>query len=287
MRTATISRIVSAAGSLTLVLVAHNAIGQTPRSDAWCEDKPAPAYCGAVRGARAEGWPAQTRSEVMAQHGMVVTSQPHAAQAGQQILIRGGNAIDAAVATAAVLNVTEPMMVGVGGDIFALVYMAKEKKIYVLNASGTAPTGATLARFNALGYHWDPRNWGPSSGMPIHGILPVTVPGAVWGWDAVLKRFGKLTFKEALEPAAQYAEHGFPVSERIAHDWLLPNALPLRKCCTEPDPESVKTWYLNGRPPLPGQTFRNPALAKTFRVLQAKGADAFYKGEIAQAIVAK
>jgi gamma-glutamyltranspeptidase/glutathione hydrolase len=287
MRTATISGIAASAGWLTLLLVAHNAIGQTPRSDVWCEDKPAPAYCGAVRGARAEGWPAQTRSEVMAQHGMVVTSQPLAAQAGLQILMRGGNAIDAAVATAAVLNVTEPMMVGVGGDIFALVYVAKEKKIYVLNASGTAPTGATLARFNALGYRWDPRNWGPSSGMPIHGILPVTVPGAVWGWDAVLKRFGKLTFKEVLEPAAQYAEHGFPVSERIAHDWLLPNALPLRKCCTEPDPESVKTWYLNGRPPLPGQTFRNPALAKTFRVLQAKGADAFYKGEIAQAIVAK
>ncbi|HXC10961.1 MAG TPA: gamma-glutamyltransferase family protein [Steroidobacteraceae bacterium] len=287
MRTVKISRIVLAAGWLILSLGVDNAIGQTPRSDAWCADIPQPAYCGAVRGARAEGWPAQTRSEVMARHGMVVTSQPLAAQAGLQILMRGGNAIDAAVATAAVLNVTEPMMVGVGGDIFALVYVAKEKKIYVLNASGTAPTGATLARFNALGYHWDPKNWGPSSGMPIHGILPVTVPGAVWGWDAVLKRFGKLTFKEVLEPAAQYAEHGFPVSERIAHDWLLPNALPLQKCCTEKDPESVKTWYLNGRPPRPGQIFRNIELAKTFRVLQAKGADAFYKGEIAEAIVAK
>ncbi len=281
-----ISRIVSASW-LILLLGGGYAIGQTPRSDAWCADAPQPAYCGAVRGARAEGWPAQSRSEVMARHGMVVTSQPLAAQAGLQILMRGGNAIDAAVATAAVLNVTEPMMVGVGGDIFALVYVAKEKKIYVLNASGTAPTGATLAHLNALGYHWDAKNWGPASGMPIHGILPVTVPGAVWGWDAVLKRFGKLTFKEVLEPAAQYAEHGFPVSERIAHDWLLPNALPLQKCCTEPDPESVKTWYLNGRPPRPGQIFKNAALAKTFRLLQAKGADAFYKGEIAQAIVAK
>ena len=287
MRTVNISRIASTAGWLILLLGVDNAIGQTPRGDAWCGDKPVPAYCGAVRGARAEGWPAQTRSEVMARHGMVVTSQPLAAQAGLQILMQGGNAIDAAVATAAVLNVTEPMMVGVGGDIFALVYVAKEKKLYVLNASGTAPTGATLARFNALGYHWDPKNWGPSSGMPIHGILPVTVPGAVWGWDAVLERFGKLTFKEVLEPAAQYAEQGFPVSERIAHDWLLPNALPLRKCCTEPDPESVKTWYLDGKPPRPGQIFKNTALAKTFRVLQAKGADAFYKGEIAQAIVAK
>ncbi len=287
MSTVKISTIVSTAGWLILCFGAGCAVGQTPRGDAWCGDTPPPAYCGAVRGVRAEGWPAQSRSEVMAQHGMVVTSQPLAAQAGLEILKRGGNAVDAAVATAAVLNVTEPMMVGVGGDIFALVYVAKEKKIYVLNASGKAPTGATVARLNSLGYHWDPKNWGPGSGMPVHGILPVTVPGAVWGWEAVLKRFGTLTFKEVLEPAVQYAEHGFPVSERIAHDWLLPNALPLKKCCTSPDPESVKTWYLNGRPPRPGQIFKNAALAKTFRVLQAKGADAFYKGEIAQAIVAK
>ncbi len=252
-----------------------------------CDALPQPAFCSAVRGARAEGWPAQSRSEVMARHGMVATSQPLAAQAGLQILMRGGNAIDAAVAAAGVLNVVEPMMVGVGGDLFVVIYVAKDKKIYVLNASGTAPSGATLARFNALGYHWNPRNWGPTSGMPPGGILPVTVPGAAWGWQAVLKRFGKLTFKEVLEPAVQYAEHGFPVSERIAHDWRLPNALPLEKCCAEPDPDSIKTWYVNGRPPLAGQLFKNPELAKTFRLLQAKGGEAFYTGEIAQAIVAK
>ena len=223
----------------------------------------------------------------MAQHGMVVTSQPLAAQAGLQILLRGGNAIDAAVATAAVLNVVEPMMVGVGGDLFAVLYIAKEKKIYVLNASGTAPSGATVAHFNTLGYHWNPKNWGPGSGMPLSGILPVTVPGAAWGWQSALKRFGKLTFKEVLEPAIQYAEKGFPVSERIAHDWRLPNALPLEKCCTEPDPESVKTWYVNGQPPQAGQIFKNPDLARTFRLLQAKGSDGFYKGEIAAAIVAR
>src|SRR6202451_3128608 len=114
-----------------------DAVAQAPMMQS-CESTPQPAFCSAVRGARSEGWPAQSRSEVMAQHGMVVTSQPLAAQAGLQILMRGGNAIDAAVATAAVLNVTEPMMVGVGGDIFALVYVAKENKIYVLNASGTA-----------------------------------------------------------------------------------------------------------------------------------------------------
>ena len=223
----------------------------------------------------------------MAQHGMVVTSQPLAAQAGLQILMQGGNAVDAAVATAGVLSMVEPMMVGVGADLFAVVYIAKEHKIYVLNATGTAPTGATLGHFNELGYHWDPKNWGPTSGMPSYGILTVTVPGTVWGWQEVLRRFGRLTFKQVLEPAAQYAQNGFPVSERIANDWHLPNALPLKRCCTEPDPDSIRTWYVNGESPKLGQIFRNTDLAKTFRLLQEQGADAFYKGEIAKAIVAK
>jgi gamma-glutamyltranspeptidase/glutathione hydrolase len=254
---------------------------------ATCESTPQPAFCGAVRGVRTEGWPAQTRSEVMAQHGMVVTSQPLAAQAGLQILQHGGNAIDAAVATAATLNLMEPMMEGIGGDLFAVIYIAKEHKIYMLNASGMAPSGATVKHFRDLGYSWDPKNWGPGSGMPLHGILPVTVPGVVWGWEAVLKRFGKLHFKEVLEPAAQYAQNGFPISERIAHDWRLPNALPLKACCTEQDPDSIRTWYINGVPPLPGQIYKNPDLARSFRLLQTKGSDAFYKGEIAQALVAK
>ncbi|HTD72149.1 MAG TPA: gamma-glutamyltransferase family protein [Steroidobacteraceae bacterium] len=268
------------------VLFGTHALAQAPKMQT-CESTPQPAFCGAVRGTRAEGWPAQSRSEVMAQHGMVVTSQPLAAQAGLQILQHGGNAVDAAVATAAVLNVTEPMMVGVGGDLFAIVYVAKEHKIYVLNASGMAPTGANVERFNKLGYVWNPKNWGPGSGMPAGGILPVTVPGAVWGWQAVLKRFGKLTFKQVLEPAVGYAQNGFPISERIAHDWHLPNALPLQGCCTSQDPDSIKTWYVNGAQPLPGQIFKNPELAKTLRILQAKGGEAFYKGEIAEAIVAK
>ncbi|HEV7356856.1 MAG TPA: gamma-glutamyltransferase family protein [Steroidobacteraceae bacterium] len=268
------------------VLFGAHALAQAPKMQT-CESTPQPAFCGAVRGARAEGWPAQSRSEVMAQHGMVVTSQPLAAQAGLQILQHGGNAIDAAVATAAVLNVTEPMMVGVGGDLFAIVYVAKEHKVYVLNASGMAPTGANVERFNKLGYAWNPKNWGPGSGMPAGGILPVTVPGAVWGWQAVLKRFGKLTFRQVLETAVGYAQNGFPISERIAHDWHLPNALPLQGCCTSQDPDSIKTWYVNGAQPLPGQIFKNPELAKTLRILQAKGGEAFYKGEIAEAIVAK
>jgi gamma-glutamyltranspeptidase/glutathione hydrolase len=277
----------AAALGLGLMLAGSTGWAQTAPSDASCSSKPEPAFCGAVRGARAEGWPAQSRSEVMAQHGMVVTSQPLAAEAGLQILKRGGNAIDAAVATAAVLNLVEPMMVGLGGDLFAVIYVAKEHKVYVLNASGTAPTGATVERFNELGYRWDPKNWGPMSGMPVHGILPVTVPGAAWGWQEVLKRFGKLTFKQVLEPAVQYAENGFPVSERIASDWQLPEALPLRACCTQLDPDSVRNWYVNGTAPRAGEIFRNPDLARTFRLLQAHGADAFYKGLIARAIVAK
>jgi gamma-glutamyltranspeptidase / glutathione hydrolase len=288
------STLVAAALVLGAIVGRSDAIAQTaatvspmPPGGMMCGAAPQPAFCTAVRGARAEGWPAQSRSEVMAQHGMVVTSQPLAAQAGLQILMRGGNAIDASVATAAALNVVEPMMEGMGGDLFAIIYIAKEKKIYVLNASGKAPTGATLAHFNTLGYHWNPKNWGPTSGMPLGGILPVTVPGAVWGWQAVLKRFGTLTFKEVLEPAEQYAQHGFAVSERIAHDWHLPNALPLEKCCTTLDPDSVRVWYVNGQPPRSGQIFRNPDLARTFRLLQAAGGEGFYKGEIAKAIVAK
>jgi gamma-glutamyltranspeptidase / glutathione hydrolase len=252
-----------------------------------CDSTPPAAFCRAVRGVRAEGWAPQSRSEVMAQHGMVAASQPLAAEAGLSVLRNGGNAIDAAVATSAALSITEPMMVGVASDLFALVYVAKEHKVYVLNASGTAPSGATVVRFNSLGYRADPRNWGPGSGMPTFGILPVTVPGGVWGWEALEKRFGKLTFKEVLEPAADYAEHGFPISERIASDWRLPNALPLEHCCTQPDPDSVKTWYINGTPPRAGQIFKNPDLAKTFRLLEKYGAEVFYRGEIADAIIAK
>jgi gamma-glutamyltranspeptidase / glutathione hydrolase len=252
-----------------------------------CNASPKPAFCSAVRGDRAEGWLAQSRSEVMAPNGMVVASQPLAAQAGLRVLMQGGNAIDAAVTAAAVLNVVEPMMVGVGGDLFAIVYVAKEKRLYALNASGMAPSGATLAHFADLGYQADPANWGPGSGMPGGSILPVTVPGTVWGWNAVLERFGTKTLKDVLAPAIDYAEHGYPVSERIASNWVLPRALPLKGCCSERDPDSVKTWYIGGRRPVAGQWFRNPDLARTFRLLQQQGADVFYRGEIAKAIVAK
>jgi gamma-glutamyltranspeptidase/glutathione hydrolase len=150
-----------------------------------------------------------------------------------------------------------------------------------------APTGATLAHYASLGYHVDPENWGPGSGMPNRGILTVTVPGTVWGWDAVLSRFGKLSFKEVLQPAVDYAESGFPISQRIGNDWHLPSALPLQHCCSSLDPDSVAAWYIDGKPPAAGQIFRNPDLARTLRLIQQHGRDGFYKGEVAQALVAK
>src|SRR5205814_4501405 len=209
-----------------------------------CTNTAAPA-CQAVRGDRSEGWLPQTRSEVMARNGIVTTVQPLAAQAGLRILQQGGNAIDAAVASAAALNVMYPANTGIGGDLFALIYVAKEKKIYQLNASGIAPAGLTLERMQSLGYKANPTNFGPGSGMPSGGILTVTVPGSLWGWQEVLTRFGTKTFKEVLQPAVDYADQGFPVTEEIADSWRMKNALPLRGCCAQIDPDSAKTFSVN------------------------------------------
>src|SRR5712672_3068006 len=148
-----------AAAQWLFIVSGSNSVFAESAPGAACGAEPEPAFCNAVRGVRAEGWPAQSRSEVMARNGMVVTSQPLAAQAGLQVLMRGGNAIDAAVTTASVLSIVEPMMVGVASDLFAVIYIAKEHKVYVLNSSGTAPTGATLEHLNELGYRWDPKNW--------------------------------------------------------------------------------------------------------------------------------
>jgi gamma-glutamyltranspeptidase/glutathione hydrolase len=263
-----------------------------PLATSTCNSQPLAPACHAVRGDRTEGWRAQTRSEVMARHGLVATSEPLAAQAGLDILRRGGNAVDAAVATAAVLNLIEPMNVGMGGDLFAIIYTAKDHKLHVLNASGMAPSGETVAFMNSKGYRADPMNWGPGSGMPRAGVLTATVPGAVWGWQEVIEKYGSMSFKQVLEPAASYASEGVPLTERAANDWHLPKAIgpnpsDAANCCTAPDPDSIHTWYIDGRPPHAGQIFRNPDLAKAFRLLQAQGRDAFYKGDIARAIVAK
>ena len=226
----------------------------------------------AVRGDRAGGFLAQTRSEVVARNGVVATSQPLAAQAGLQILKAGGNAFDAAVATAAVLNLVEPESTGMGGDVFVLAWVAKEKKLIALNGSGRSPSGATPAHMAERGF---------KSEMPARGIDSATIPGAVDGWDALLKRAGTLTFKQVLEPAAVLAEQGFGVSERIHRDWV--SGVDVLK----EDPESVKTYLVNGKAPERYAVIRNPDLARAFRVLEAQGRDAFYKGEIAQAIIAR
>jgi gamma-glutamyltranspeptidase/glutathione hydrolase len=261
-------------------------VAQTSLTRICGEGASAPA-CQAVRGDRSEGWLAQTRSEVMARNGIVSTVQPLAAQAGLRILQQGGNAIDAAVATAAMLNVVFPQNVGIGGDLFALIYVAKEKKVYQLNASGIAPAGLTLERMNSLGYKVNPANFGPGSGMPPGGILTVTVPGSLWGWQEVLTRFGTKTFKDVLQPAIDYADQGFPVTEEIASLWRMKNALPLHACCSMTDPDSIKTFSVNGKAPAAGTIFRNPDLAKAFRLIQQQGRDAFYRGEIGRAIIAK
>jgi gamma-glutamyltranspeptidase / glutathione hydrolase len=226
----------------------------------------------AVRGDRTSGWLSQTRSEVLARNGVVATSQPLAAQAGLQILKSGGNAFDAAVATAAVMNLVEPGSAGIGGDVFVIAWVAKEKKLIALNASGRSPAGATPQHMAERGF---------AKRMPLHGIDSATVPGAVDGWDALLKRAGTMSFKQTLEPAAVLAEQGFGVTERIRNDWIYGAEI------LQADPDSAKTYLVSGKLPDTYAIFRNPDLAKAFRLLESQGRDAFYKGDIARAIVAK
>lgn len=210
------------------------------------------------------------RAVVMGFGGVVATSQPLAAQAGLRMLLQGGNAADAAIAAAATLNVVEPMSTGLGGDAFALVYWAKEGKVYALNASGRAPYSATLEAFQRRGL----------KEVPLRGILPVTVPGAAAGWADLLARFGKLGLDRALGPAIEYAEHGFPVSEGIARSWKSSEDL-LRQ-----DDEAARVYLPGGRAPRAGERFVSPDLARSLRALAENGPDAFYKGPIAEAIVA-
>ena len=210
------------------------------------------------------------RSVVMGFGGVVATSQPLAAQAGLRLLLQGGNAADAAIAAAATLNVVEPMSTGLGGDAFALVYWAKEGRIYALNASGRAPYAATLEAFRRRGL----------TEMPVRGILSVTVPGAPAGWADLLARFGKLGLDRALAPAIEYAERGFPVSEGIARSWKGSEDL-LRQ-----DSEAARVYLPGGRAPRAGERFVSPDLARSLRAIAENGPEAFYKGSIAEAIVA-
>jgi gamma-glutamyltranspeptidase / glutathione hydrolase len=237
------------------------------------QDKPQPSgTIEAVPGSRAQGWLSQGRSEVLARHGMVVTSDPLAAQAGLEILRKGGNAIDAAVATGAVLDVTSQNDTGIGGDLFALVYVAKDKKLYALNSAGWAPTGWTPEFFTKQL---------AQTRVPQNGVNSATVPGAISGYDALMKRFGTMTFNDTFERAAQIAEEGWGLAER-RHSDLRGATNGLRA-----DPDS-KATFLNGEDaPALYSIIRNPGLAKALRLIQKQGRDGFYRGEIADAIVAK
>ena len=230
-----------------------------------------PGPFDAVRGDRAGGWTAQSRSEVMAMNGMVATSQPLAAEAGLEVLHAGGNAFDAAIATAAAINVVEPEATGIGGDMFVIAWVAKEHRLVALDAAGRAPSGTNLAHYRQMF----------GADMPGAGIHAALVPGAVDGWSVLLGRYGKLGLGPALQPAIRIAEQGFPLSERIGGEWQSSQSLLAK------DPDSAKVYLQNGKAPGWGDIFKNPDLAKTFRLIASGGRDAFYKGAIPQAIVAK
>lgn len=208
------------------------------------------------------------RSNVIGQNGVVATSQPLAAQWGLNILQQGGNAIDAAVATVAALCVVEPTSTGIGGDAFALIWKADEGKLYGLNASGPAPLGLTADFVRAQGHEK----------FPALGGLPVTVPGSLRGWQLALERFGSMGLDTLLSRPIDYAQGGFPVSQRIAKAW----SRSTEKMSAHAD--SKRVWLPHGRAPQPAEIFRNPEFARTLKTIAEAGYDAFYLGDIGRQI---
>jgi gamma-glutamyltranspeptidase/glutathione hydrolase len=211
------------------------------------------------------------RSMVLGRGGMVCTSQPLASAAGVEMLRRGGNAVDAAVCAAAVLGVVEPFSTGIGGDCFMLIWNAAQRQLVGLNGSGRAPAGLSLDRL---------RNRGLNE-VPVHGMLPVTIPGAVDAWCEALRRFGSKSLGDVLAPAIAYARDGFAASEIIAHQWNLIVHFGVLQ-----HPDALRTFTTDGRAPQLGEWFRIPSLARSMEQIGAGGADAFYRGEIAEQIVA-
>jgi gamma-glutamyltranspeptidase/glutathione hydrolase len=215
--------------------------------------------------------PVVGRSVVSTTFGIVAASQPLAARAGVQILERGGNAIDAAIAANATIGLMEPTGNGLGGDLFIIYYEAKSGTVYGLNSSGWAPTGLTPDYLAEKGI----------KEMPQRGIYSVTVPGVAAGWDAMRSRFGTKPFSELLAPAIYYAENGFPLSETIARSWSGSEKMLLAH------PNSAHTYLIDGkRAPKAGEIFKNPDLAGSLRLIAEKGRDGYYKGKTAEAIVA-
>jgi gamma-glutamyltranspeptidase/glutathione hydrolase len=235
------------------------------------------ALCGSALAQidRITGKPFATRSEVLGRHGMVCTSVPAATQVGLDILKRGGSAVDAAIAANATLGLMEPVSNGIGGDLFAIVYSAKENKLYGINGSGRSPLGLNYdqmkAELDKLG----------RKTIPPRGMLPISVPGCVDAWSELHKKFGKLKLSNDLAPAAKYADEGFPVTELIAFYWHFAPEI------YKDSPGAFLETYTvdgKGRTPAKGEIFKNPALAKTLRLIGEKGRDVFYKGEIADRI---
>ena len=228
------------------------------------------SFLSSFAGDRLTGRLAATRSEVIACNGMVAASQPLAAQVGIDILKKGGSAVDAAIAVNAALGLMEPSGAGIGGDLFAIVWDSKSGKLYGLNSSGPAPAALSLAYFKEKGIYK----------IPETGPLPWTVPGCVAGWFALHQRFGCLSMGDVLAPAITYAEQGFPLSELIAFYWQ-------RSLKAFAGYENFQRLYApGGRVPAKGDVFRNPELAATYHILARKGRDAFYRGELAEKIVA-
>lgn len=220
---------------------------------------------------RVNGATFQTRSPVLAEHGMVCTSHPLASQIGLDILKQGGNAIDAAIAANAALGLMEPTGCGVGGDLFAIVWDAKTQKLYGLNASGRSPKSMTLDTLKAMGLEK----------IPAYGPLPVSVPGAVDGWTSLHDKFGSMPLKKILAPAIGYAEEGFPVTELIGY-----YLGSIDRFSRMGYPNIKETYYdpNGGERPKNGDRYRNPALADTYRAIAKKGREGFYEGEVAQTI---
>ena len=213
-----------------------------------------------------------TRSEVLAQNGMVATSHPLATQIGLDILKNGGNAIDAAIAANAALGLMEPTGCGIGGDLFAIVWDGKAQKLYGLNASGRSPKNLTIEYFKKEGM----------KKIPALGPLPVSVPGAVDGWFELHEKFGSKPMTEILAPAIDYAEKGFPLTELIA--WYMQRSIPYYESQGFPN---IKETYIDqneGKLPDEGEIYKNPYLAATYRSIAEGGRDAFYKGDIAKTI---
>ena len=204
----------------------------------------------------------------VAEHGMVASSQPLAVEVGVEILKAGGNAVDAAIAVNAMLGLTEPMSCGMGGDLFAIVWDAKTEKLYGLNASGRSPYRATREYYHKKGHEF----------IPTYGPLSWSVPGAVDGWETLRKRFGTMSFAEILGPAVKHAESGFKVTPVIAGYW---SSAPRMD-----DADARAVYAPGGHAPKAGEIFRNPALARSYREIIQHGRDAFYRGWIADQILA-